>query len=166
MIADELEFIKSQLANWAQQDGGTAFIASDPSHMWKMAYAAADKPRVIICYMGEDVRGGFQTGAFTHRVDRKYNVVVTRGRGFNAERGDSLTQERGNARPLFNLFEEARDIIRSIVGLSQELPIDYLGAHNFSAGEIIMDAYVIDFSIAVDLPNLGDQPDNPAPPIV
>lgn len=165
-ISDQLESIRGVLDAWAKNEsGGKAFVASDPSHMWEMAYAASDKLRVIICFMGEEARGDNKYAARTHRVDRRFNVVVTRGRGFNADRGESLTVAIGNARPLFDLFEECRDLVRAIVNISAELPVDYTGAREFQMGEIIMDAYVIDFLTAVDLPYFADQPDNPAPPI-
>lgn len=164
-IAEQLKLMRDSLDTWANQNGGKAFIASDIAHMWQMAWAKPDSPRVILCCTGEEIRGEFALASATHRVDRQFTAMVTRGRGFNPDRGDSLTDQRGTARPLFDLVEEAREIIRSFVGVSVESPMDYKGIRTIPMSDMIMDAYLIEFSAATDLPELSDQPDNPAPPI-
>lgn len=152
-ISDTLNSLQTDLNDFAIQHGGGAFIASDLSHMWEQAYAASDKLRIIICYMGEDLRGPFGTAAATQRVDRHFTVLITRGRGFNAIRGAPLTTQTGNVEPLFALVEEARDGIRTMRNLTDDadLPVDYRGVKTFSMGEVAMDCYQIEFSVAADL---------------
>lgn len=162
-VADQANAIRNNLDALAHQDGGKALVASDLAHMWAMAWVKSDSPRIIVCYTGEQVRGPFAIAAYTHRVDRSFIVMVTRGRGFNAERGDSLTATVGNARPLFTLAEESRDAIRAMLDISQEWPVDYKSMRNYQAGEIALDAYIIEFSVATDLPELSNSPANPAP---
>jgi hypothetical protein len=163
-IAEQMSALRDTLDPWANQNGGKAFVASDMVHLWEIAWAKPDSPRVIICYMGEDIRGDFSLAASLHRVDRQFSVMMTRGRGFNPDRGDSLTDQRGTARPLFDLVEEAREIIRAIIGISEELPVDYKGVRTVQLGDQIIDAYMIEFSCATDLPGLSVTPDNPSPP--
>ena len=153
-IADQLKALQVALGPWAFNNGGAAFVVSDPSHLWEMAYAASSKLRVLILYSGEEIRGPFSTAAATHRVDRNFVVLVTRGRGFNADRGTSLTDTVGNDPPLFSLLEEGREIIRGMVNISVELPVDYKMIRPHSMGEVIMDAYSIEFSCATDLPEI------------
>lgn len=164
-VKDQLESMRYTLDTWAQQYNGKAFIASDLNHMWKVAWQSSSQLRIICVYMGEVIRGDFKIAAATGRVDREFNVMLTRGKGFNQERGDSLTKQVGNEPPLFDLVEEARDILRSLVDISAEAPVDYKGIRTMQMGELILDAYIVEFSVATDLPSLADQPSNPAPPI-
>ena len=159
-IPDQLKIIQAVLGPWAVKNGGQAFVASDPSMMWEMAFAASTKLRVIICYMGEENRAEFPTGAILRRVDRQFTVLITRGRGFSYPRGNTLTDTTGNALPMFVLVEEGRDLIRSILNLSGEQPLDFKAVRPHAMGELIMDAYSIEFSAAVDLPLITDQPQN------
>lgn len=164
-IADQLLLIRAGLYQWATALGGMAQICSDMHHMWMQAWVKSDTPRLLICYVGEDIRGPFSIAAATHRVDRTFNVMITRGRGFNPARGDSLVQTVGDAEPLFKLVEEVRELIRTMGGISEENPVDFKNVRSFPLGEVIIDAYVIEFSVATDLPALADVPDNYVPPI-
>lgn len=159
-IADQLKFLQSVLGPWAVQNGGQAFVASDPSIMWEMAYSSSGQLRVIVCYMGEENRAEFQMGAILRRVDRSFEVLITRGRGFSYPRGNTLTDTVGNAVPMFTLVEEGRDLIRSILNLSVERPLDFRAVKHHAMEGLIMDAYSIEFSVADDLPLITDQPLN------
>ncbi len=157
-IAAQLKIIQQVLGPWAAENGGAAFVASDPEHMWAMAFSASSKLRVIVTYMGESNRGDFAMGAILRRVDREFVVLITRGRGFSYPRGDTLTDTVGNALPMFQLVEEGRELIRSILNLSVELPLDFKAVKPHAMGQLIMDAYSIEFSAAVDLPLITSTP--------
>lgn len=159
-IADQLKVLLQVLSPWAVQNGGQAFVCSDPSILWDMAFASSNQLRVLIAYMGEENRAEFPTGAILRRVDRQFTVLITRGRGFSYPRGNTLTDTVGNAIPMFQLVEEGRDLIRSILNLSEERPLDFKAVRPHQMGELIMDAYSIEFSAAVDLPLITDQPQN------
>ena len=148
-----------------QQYGGIVMIAPDVVQMWRWAYNNTQTLRAIICCTGEDIRGPFSIAAATHRVDRQFTLLVSRGRQFTVDTSVSLTQTYGNAQPLFQIVEEARDLIRSMLDISAELPVDYKGFHHVSLEGNMLDAYGIEFSVAADLPGLASTPQNPAPPI-
>lgn len=160
-IANQSQAIQSALQTWADTYGGKAFVASDEGHMWKMAYATSQIPRIIICYNGESLRGDFSVAAAMGRVDRHWKVAITRGRGFNANRGDSLNTMAQNAQPMWAFVDQMRDVIRSIMGISVELPVDYTGITPMNLGELILDGYMVEFSTATDLPAILANPDDP-----
>jgi hypothetical protein len=156
-IAQEALIYKQSLAEWAEQQGGIVVVASNLKDMWEQAYKVSDRPRVLICYAGENARGPFSRAAATHRVDRLWQIAVTRGRGLNAERGTSLTNQVGNADPFYDVVEYVRDRIRAINNTSVEAPLDYKANRPMSSGNLILDGYIIDFSTAHDLPQLKSQ---------
>lgn len=153
-ISSQAEIIKSALKPWAIKDGGTALVASDLRHLWEIAYQQTVGPRAILCYEGEAVRGDFSVAAALGRVDRQWILAVTRGRGFNADRGDSLTKTVQNSRPFYDLVEEARDIIRGLQGISVDAPVDFRSIEAMQKLDDLMDAYFIRFSVATDLPRM------------
>jgi hypothetical protein len=120
--------------------------------LWMQASMANDRPRILICYNGEKSRGEFSVAAANHRVDRQWIVAVTRGRGWNVKRGDSLYKTVGNADPFYDVIEEVRDLIRCMVGISEEFPVDYKGMSPMSSGNNALDSYAIEFSTANDEP--------------
>lgn len=163
--AEQLEGVKAALMDWVQQDAGLVQIASNPAMMWEMAYAASSKLRIILCCVGEELRGDFSVAAALHRADRQFVCLVTRGRSFTTDRGMGLTQIVQDNPPLFTLVEKVRDTIRAMIGISVELPVDYKGFRSFPLEDgLIMDAYQIEFSTAVDLPALVTTPPDPAIP--
>ena len=159
-IADQAKAIRDPLSKWASDQGGKAFIAADLHHLWNMANVSSKNPRVIIVFNGEDPRGDSTMSAILRRVDRNWIALVTRGNISLAQRGDSLTQD-DSATAFLTLIGQARDIIRSIVGASVELPVDYKGIRPYQIGDVLMDAYQIDFSMADDLSEIVEAPDNP-----
>jgi hypothetical protein len=165
-IEDQLEAIKAALADFAAAQGGQAFVASDMVHMWEIGYNAQNKLRVVIVCTGEEARGEFSLAAATHRVDRQFGVLVTRGRTFTMDRGQGLTQTVGNAPPLFSLVAQVRDLIRAMLNISVEFPVDYKSFKSFPQSQQIIDAYFIEFSCATDLSLIEAVPDDgvPLPP--
>lgn len=161
----QLKAIRDALNGWLQEAGG-AFIASDQANMWEMAFAASSKLRVIVCCTGEEIRGDFAVAAALHRVDRQFSVLVTRGRSLTSDRGQGLVETIQNSPPLFQMVSQARDVIRSMLNISAERPVDYKGFRSFPMESgLVMDAYEITFSTAVDLAPITDTPDNPAIPL-
>lgn len=164
-IATQLQNIQDALRTFVTGQGGVAQIASDPAHMWEMAYNATSKLRVIICCVGEDIRGPFSEAAILHRVDRQFVALVTRGRTFTADRGQGLVSGSMNAPPLFDMVATVRDIIRAMDNISVEAPVDYKGFKSFPLeNNMIVDAYMIEFSCAVDLGAIVATPDIPVLP--
>jgi hypothetical protein len=155
---DQLNAIKEVLQVYADPEQGGAFIASDPAMMWEMAYNATNKLRLILCCIGEAVRGDFSVAAALARVDREFVCMCTRGRSFDFRR-NALSVTVQNTRPMFRVVAEVRDIIRSMLSISQELPVDYKGFKSFPLEkDWIADAYMIEFSLATDLPLITSEP--------
>ncbi len=161
-IISQANAMANKLLPWCQQESaGTAVVVSDLLHMWQQAFQSNGKLRVLICLFGEEARGDFPTAAATHRVDRHWVVAVTRGRGFVANRGDTLTDTTGNNKPLYQLTEQVRDIIRSMLDASVESPVDYRGFKPMTAptGELI-DGYLLEVVLVDDLPAIVSTPPN------
>ena len=159
--------LQDALETWAQPRGGIAVVASNVRDMWETAFKASDKPRIFIVYAGETIRGDFPEAAALHRVDREWQVAITRGRGFTTPRGKMLTDTVQNAEPFYDSVETVRDIIRSIIGISEETPVDFKSIEPMNMGNKIIDGYLINFSTANDLPGLSSTPPdvvNPQPP--
>ena len=151
-IAGALDLIQQALDDLCQPVAGVAAVVPSISEFWKQAYASSQKPTVLICYNGERVRGDFSVSNSLCRVDRDWIVAVKRGRGYFQNRGDSL-YKNANVAAFFAFVEQIRDGIRSILNISEEQPlIDYKGIKPMKMGNIIMDAYTIEFSTANDLP--------------
>lgn len=164
-ISAQAKAITEALNDWADAEGGKAFIAYDLRELWQVAQVGSTNPRVILCYNGEEVRGEFGIAPALGRVDRQWVAAFTRSRGFNAERGDSLSATTGNARPFYDLVEEGRDIIRALMleTNTTERPIDFRSVRPMQLGELIVDGFMVEFSIGTQLPQVLSEPENPVP---
>jgi hypothetical protein len=153
-ISTQLEELRLRLEEWATPLGGVASAVSNLRELWNQASLSTQKPRVMVCYMGERIRGPFADAAIAGMVDRTWNVAITRGRGFSSSRGESLTKTVGNMDPFPDSVEAVRDIIRNVEGISQEQPIDFKGIKPIQLGNLVIDGYLIEFTTANILPTL------------
>jgi hypothetical protein len=161
-IADEANLLQKTLQDWVNNFGGSAAVVSNLRDWWNQAATNSTQPRILICYMGEDSRGSFSQIAPWHRVDRKWSVAVTRGRGYYANRGDSLSSETALEMPLFDVVETVREIIRSMLDISEETPsVDYRGIKPMQLGNLVVDGFSIEFTTANDIPSNLTQPKSP-----
>lgn len=151
-ISVQCQQIVDVLKPYATKSGGFADMASNLRDLWAQTSMASDRPRILVCYNGENIRGDFSVAAFNHRVDRQWIVAVTRGRGWNANRGDSLYKTAGNADPFLDVVEEVRELIRTMIGISEEFPLDYKRISPMTSGNKALDSYAIEFSTANDIP--------------
>lgn len=165
LIGPILKLALLVLQPWAaQNNAGTAVIASSIEELWTQAFNTTDRPSVIIAYGGDEPRGPFETSAATHRGDFTIKIAVIKGRVPTADRGQGLVETVGNARPYYDLFEEARDLIRAVTNMSVEQFIDYKGSEPMNerpdqSGNRV-DGYLLTFSCAQDYPQLVSTPDN------
>jgi len=162
-ISETAKNLLEPLSAWTQERGGVASIVSNLKDMWDQAYKASEKPRIFICYAGEAVRGEFALAAYLARVDRQWQVAVTRGRGFSRPRGLNLVEQVQNGEPFYDALESVRDIIRMALNLSVETPVDFKSIRPMASGNLIIDGYIIEFSTAADLPRPVETPENPTP---
>jgi hypothetical protein len=162
-ISDSANAIQAWLQQWAQPLGGTAAVVSNLRELWNQASLNSQVPRILICYNGETARGDFAHIAPWHRVDRHWIVAVTKGRGYYANRGDSLSNGNATELPFYDAIEQVRDRLRCMLGISQESPtIDYKGIKPMQLGNLVVDGVTLEFSTANDCPTILNQPDNPS----
>lgn len=159
-IREQFQTLHAALDTWARERGGLCEIASDPFHLLALLQHKPGGIRAAILFAGEIKRGDFEeTGA----VDRNFSVILSRGRALTAEPSDSLMKESASGgAPLFDLVEQARDIVRAIqfedtgaVPLEQlttEVTPNYLGAEVFAVDGKPLDAYQLNFQIGTQLP--------------
>lgn len=153
-IAQQAKNLQAVLGGWASQHGGSALVASNLKDFWDQAGMDTKVPRILIVYNGEVARGEFRTRSALDRVDRNWNVGVTRGRGFSPNRGDSLTGLVVNAIPFYDVVELVRDTIRSILNISEEFPVEFLNIRPMNQGTLVVDGYLIEFVTANDIPKI------------
>jgi hypothetical protein len=160
-----MEIIMGQMETFAQNEQGVVNVASDLEHAWRLASNDTQTPKFIVVFTGEDIRGDFPVAAINHRVDRHFSLIVSRGRGMDEQRAKSLWKDAQNAKPLFEIVEGARDVIRGLYSQKfVENPIDFRGINQWDTRPYITDAYNINFSIPCDLPAFGGVPnDGPDP---
>lgn len=166
-IADQLKDITAALNDWAETEGGSAAVARDKVHLWDLLTLKPGAPRAVVLFWSEKLRGDFGNMALLGRVDRTFLVIVSRGRGFKLNPGDSLTEGAGGGKAMFDLVEGARDVIRALQldPNTTERPVDFKGIDPFDAGEELrVDAYQIEFSIGTQLLSYTGEPDLASPP--
>ncbi len=148
-IAEQLNFIADALKPWAEETKTRIEIALDPLHVIGLISTAPGAARVILMFDGEDKRGEFEESG---RVDRKFLLVVSRGRGLTLQPGDALTQGVAGGKPLYDLIEEAREMVRALRFDEAETIPNYLATRRLTLGDNLVDAYQIEFSIGTQLP--------------
>lgn len=159
-ISFQLKALFDRLDAFAQPRGGVTKIMHNQRHMWEeLTTLPKDEtaPRILIMYSGETARGGFEEAHLLNRVDRLFDMVVIRGRGFkNAAMDDPLSG--GVVEPFSDSIETVRDLVRSMLNLSAENPIWYVSTKPLSSvlpsreASAFLDGMVLQFSAATDIP--------------
>lgn len=150
-IREQLKFIAAQLQPWAGECKGRVEIAADAVHLFGILATTPGAPRVVVLFDGEDKRGDYEE---LGKVDRKFMIVVSRGRGFVLNPGQSLTDGMAGGKPLYDLCEEGREMLRALVfdrTTTDGLP-NYTGMSRLQMEGLNVDAYQINFMIGVQLP--------------
>ena len=163
--SEQMQQMVDVLKPYAAKSGGFADVVSNLQMLWAQVSMANDRPRILICYNGQKIRGDFSVAASNHRVDRQWIVAVTRGKGWSANRGDSVYKTVGNNDPFLDVVSEVTTLIRCMIGISGEFPVDYKGDSPMSSGNKALDSYAIEFSTANDEPAiLLTNPNQPTSP--
>lgn len=140
--------IVEELAKWAEPLGGEVRPMANMRHLWEEIFLLKDKPRLLVCYNGENPRGGFDQTNTLNRVDRQWIVVMIQGKGW------------GKDLEMVDALEEVLTRLRAMRSVSEEFPIDYKGIKPLpnvgptQAANVFMDAYTIEFSTANDIPRI------------
>ena len=146
-----LNQVAAALDTWAVSRGGRAFIAGDPLSVFNHL---GDKPggvRVGVLFAGDVKRGELEEAGV---MDRSFLIVISRGKGFTINAADSLTKGAGGGLPLFQLVEEARDVVRAIAFPegTTEGTADFKGSQAYQfASDALVDAYQLEFSLACQM---------------
>jgi hypothetical protein len=155
-IEETMKLLLGPLKFYASRVKGIADIVSDELHLWYYCYNSEDVPKLLLIYNGDKIRGDFKVAALNSMSDFDFDLVVSRNRGLQVDRAQSLAFNAGNAKPLFQIVEEARNLIRCIntpVGTGLvEWPIDYRGTDKWQMPGWIMDGYRVHFSVPNFLP--------------
>lgn len=166
-ISQAAQIIKEQLDDWAGAKGGSTKIIANVAHLWEELEVATDKPRVLICYTGEEARGDYERRGYLRRVDRQWQVVVVRGHGFK----NRVAEGAGNADAFYDVLEQIREKVRVILNISEEFPIEYLGMEPLpnlgpsQKANVFLDAVSMRFTTANDIPAISNKPNKPNKPI-
>lgn len=116
-IADISATLKTRLEEWAGPRGGQVAVMANQRHLWEALTSLPDPlqlaPRLMILYAGETLMLPDQPDC--HRVDRSWQVVVVRGRGF-ADLRDPMSG--GVKEPFTTSLEAVRDLIRTTDNIS------------------------------------------------
>lgn len=156
-ITNQANMLGKWLDEWVAPRGGVTKILANTRHLWEEIYGQStdSQPRVLIIYMGEDSRGGFNERNTLHRVDRQWSVVVMRGHGFDNAMNKT---EPGIQTTFYDDVETIRELIRCLTSMSEEEPIDYKairplpGVAQPNMANVFLDGYSIEFSTANDIP--------------
>lgn len=151
-IKEQMRLLERALEPWAAANAGSVKLANDKPHLFQLLGASPGAPRAAV-YLVEERARSRRFNDVAGRVDRKFWICISRGRGFNAELGKSLTEGVAGGKPMFVLVEEAREEVR---GVRQE-DIDetrpyYKGTHPIDLKDATVDAYYIEVVLAADIP--------------
>lgn len=157
-IKQNLETTRDAFAAWAQKLGASIEIASDPNHAFARLGNKPGSARVVILFSGEEPRTEYEEAGF---VDRKIDLIVSHGKGF-VDPGKATLETPGR-KPIYEIIEEVRQLLRGIHfddNTSTEVRPSYKGCGMFQMPDgKIVDAYVLSFSIGVQLPAPEDAED-------
>jgi len=155
-ISDIANTVAEQLSTWAEPRGGVVKVMANTRHLWEEVYSSAvdGSPKVLVCFNRERSRGAEQLRNGLHRVDRNWLVVVMRGHGFENDMAKTDEKMDGD---FYSDCETLRDLVRVILNISEEFPVDYVGmdplpgAAQPGMANVFLDAYKIEFNTANDI---------------
>jgi hypothetical protein len=150
-ISEQLIQLSEMLSAWTKENGGAAAVARDPYHRATLLAATPAGARALIMFHGETKRGDYEEmGA----VDRTFWVVITRGQGLRLSPGANLVEGNAGGKALFDLVEEARQLVRGIsfAADTTEVTPNFKSIEPFNVEGYLLDAYKLEFSIGVQLP--------------
>lgn len=160
-ISQQASSLKDKLTEWAQPRGGRVAVMANQRHLWEeladLSQAAANQsPRIMVLCAGADLLMPGEPDC--RREDRRWQIVLVKGRGFYK---DPMS---GNvAEPFTDSIEAIRDLIRSMLGISdtEEVPsVRYQGWKPLPSilptreANAFADAVVLEFITSNDIPQI------------
>jgi hypothetical protein len=148
-IAEQAKLLKATLDSWAQTLGASVGVAKDPVDLVNILRTRPGAPTVAILFTDEEPRTDFDE---LGRVDRTFKLVLSRGQGFSLDTGAALTDGTAGGQPMFDLVEQARELIRAARFPEAEPRPYYKGASQFEVQGFILDAYELRFALGTQIP--------------
>jgi hypothetical protein len=153
-IEGQTKLLLKALEPWAVDNGGSVKVANDKVHLFQLLGASPGAPRAAVYFVEERPRSRYFKD-IAGKVDRKFWVCLSRGRGFNAELGKSLTEGVAGGKPMFVLVEQAREQVRA-VRLDDQTDDDsrpvYKGTYPIEFKPATVDAYYLEVLLTADIP--------------
>lgn len=152
-ILEQVNFLADALRPWAEEQRGRCYACGDQVEVMELLRTKPGGHLVAVLCDGEDPRGEWTE---LGKVDRVYKVIISRGKGFKIETGENLTGSPAGGKPLLDLVEEAREIVRALrveaTNGEDAVPV-YKGMGPWEVSGFIMDAWEVRFSLAADIPD-------------
>jgi len=161
-VANAAQIIKAAIDIWCANKGASCKIIANVAHLWEELSTTVDKPRILVCFTGEESRGEVGIRGHWQRVDRQWQIVVIRGHGFK----NNVAEAAGNADAFYTNLEQIREVVRTILNISEEFPVEYIGMEPLpnlgpnQSANVFLDATSMRFTTANDLPRVTNQPVN------
>ena len=151
-IKEQMWLLLKTLEPWAAANAGSVKVANDKPHLFQLLGASPGAPRAAVYFVEERPRSR-RFDDVVGRVDRKFWICISRGRGFNADPGKSLTEGVAGGKPMFVLVEEAREEARGARqdDIDESRPY-YQGTYPIHLEDATVDAYYIEVVLAADIP--------------
>jgi len=159
-IKDQIQQIADALAAWHRSVGGAVKIANDEPHLFQILGETPGAVRSAILF-DEELPRSAELSDVLGRVDRKIMVAISRGRSLALNQGDSLMKGVGDGKPMFELVESAREVLRSLrfPDVDEAAPA-YLGARRLQFQGVTTDAYAITLGVVADIPDQTEADEN------
>ena len=152
-IAEQLKGLKETLEGWATSNNAFVMVAGDAVELVGILATKPGDVRAVLYFVQEVPRGSYDE---LGKVERTFHLVLSRGRSFTLQRDGNLTGDASASRPLFDIVEEAREVVRHYTteATTEDRLVQYLGTRPFNAGgELILDAYQVEFLIVAQIPD-------------
>lgn len=133
-------------------DNAPAYIAADFVNAWEILLNRPGTCKIAILFEEEKARSNFPGGDITGRVNRYFDVIISRGRGLAQIRSQNLTDGVGGGLPLWQLAEAMRDKIRLARFGAADEPTDYMGMGRWGRNDgFNIDAFKVSVWIGTQL---------------
>ena len=153
-------------ALWKAKYNADVVVAIDNAHMWDIAANMVDRPRAILSFADQTMRGDEGVADVMLRVYNEYECMITRQRGYTNYPGDALIGQAGTPSggnpaqgsdygSFYDLVEAGRDAIITTTITNDptiEMPIYARGIQRVPYDSSLkIYGYIVKFAIGTQL---------------
>lgn len=158
-ISQQLKVLSDVFTVWAEKRGGRCSVMENQSHLWESLSLVTDYPQAMVMFVKETPVEPVDAG----RVQRRFAVILVRGRGLTDPAGGGLKE------PFTASVSSARDLGRSIVGISDSEvwpQVEYAGTEPLpnilptKEANAFADAVMVSYNTVNDLPAVSVSQNN------